>query len=118
MKLTRAMMAGDFPQMVTIGDKYGPAMAITTQADADAYFRRCVKHTMSFGKSRQEAEAVERSNLGYYAGYGTPETRERVERLFKCKHPVFGAIAERGAPTADDAVIAGLRSGSAELRGE
>ena len=95
---------------ITIGEKYGPAMAITEQAPADAYFEECVQHTMtSFGKSREEAETLERSNLGYYAGYYGAETRQRVERLFLCAHPVFGAIAERGEPTAEETLEMGKR---------
>ncbi len=54
---------------------------------------------MSFGKTREEAEEIERANLGYWAGYYRPETRERVERLFRCAHPFFGSIAEKGPPT-------------------
>jgi len=75
-----------FAHGITIGDKYGPAMIITEQAEADAYFERCVQHGMLF-HTRIEAEKIERINLGYYAGYYNNETRERVERLFKCQHP-------------------------------
>lgn len=99
---------------ITIGDKYGPAMEMTDQAEANAYFETCVTHTMGFGKSREEAERVERGNLGYYAGYYSEETRTRVERLFKCAHPVFGAIAEHGPPTLEEALTAGKRLASAD----
>lgn len=78
-------------QQITVGEKYGPAMSVTDQAEADSYFGDCVLHSMSFGKSRAEAEAIERANLGYFAGYCDHETRARVERLFRCSHPVFGA---------------------------
>jgi len=93
---------------ITWEEKYDPAMAITDQAEADAYFEACVQHTMAVGKSRAEAESLERGNLGYWAGYYDAETRERVERLFRCAHPVFGAIAERGVPTAEAAFAAGM----------
>lgn len=113
MKVDEAM-----PMAITIGEKYGPAMEITEQADADAYFERCVHHTMwhlihdgkveTQPEARIEAERIEKINLGYYAGYYDSATRERVERLFHCAHPVFGSIAERGAPTADEALMAGV----------
>jgi hypothetical protein len=32
---------------ITIGEKYGPAMEIKAQAEADAYFEQCVEHCMS-----------------------------------------------------------------------
>ena len=98
---------------ITIGEKYGPAMEMADQATADAYFEECVQHCMRHGRSRAEAENIEKQNLGYYAGYYNSETRERVERLFKCSHPVFGSIAKNGSPTAAEAVEAGKRMGAA-----
>jgi hypothetical protein len=103
-----------FPPCITTGQKYGPAMKLTDQAEASAYFERCVAHNMSFGHSRQEAEQIERSNLGYWAGYYDHETRARVENLFSCKHPIFGAIAEVGAPTPEEAFQAGIARGNAK----
>ena len=87
---------------ITYRDKYGPAMKITDQKEADAYFKECVEHCMSFGNSREKAEDIERQNFGYYAGYYDHETRVRVEKLFMCKHPVFGS-AEDGQPTPEEA---------------
>jgi hypothetical protein len=100
------------PDKITIGDKYSPAMQITEQVEADAYFELCVEHTIRLGPcERVEAEKIERQNLGYYAGYCSNETRERVERLFKCEHPIFGAIAAKGPPTPEEAFEAGFKRG-------
>lgn len=97
---------------VTLGQKYGPAMDIKDQAEADAYLKECVDHNVRLtGNSRPEAEAIEKQNLGYFAGYYDNETRERVERLFSCRHPVFGSIAENGPPTAEEALRAGMEMG-------
>lgn len=85
-------MSAHFHPNMTAGEKYGPAMKMTDHAEADSHFEKCVVHTMSFGHSREEAERIERQNLGYYAGYYDDETRARVERLFHCSHPIFGAI--------------------------
>ena len=65
-----------------------------------------------FGRTQEETEQTMRSNLGYYAGYGSSETRQRVERLFKCSHPVFGSIAQNGEPSAEDALTAGKQAGA------
>lgn len=102
---------------ITIGKKYGPAMEITTPEAAAAYFEECVQHTMSHGHDRAKAEEIEHANLGYYAGYYDSETRERVERLFNCAHPVFGKIAEKGAPSTEMALAAGLTRGVDAVRG-
>jgi hypothetical protein len=86
------------PDVITRGDKYDPAMRIVDQKEADAYFELLVEHTMRMLPcERTRAEDIERSNLGYWAGYCSNETRARVERLFKCSHPVFGSIAKNGA---------------------
>lgn len=67
---------------------------IKTQEEADAYFERLVKWAMEKGQNREQAEATQRENLGYFAGYGSNEDRIRVELLYRCRHPVFGAAVE------------------------
>jgi len=99
------------PKKITTSEKYEPAMALTEQAEADEYFEVLVQHSMmNFGKTRQEAEELEKTNLGYFAGYSGAETRERVERLFSCAHPIFGAIAEKDPPTVEEILAMGNRS--------
>lgn len=103
----------DMDSEITIRDKYAPAMEITDQAEADAYFERCVRHCMTFEKTREEAEKIERANLGYYAGYYDHETRARVERLFHCAHPILGSLEQYRAPTSEEALEIGKRIGEA-----
>ena len=100
------------PDEVTIREKYGPAMKITDQAEADEYFEACVEHCMKFDKTREEAERIERVNLGYFAGYYDHDTRIRVERLFRCCHPVFRP-AVQGETTPEEALEMGLKAGEA-----
>lgn len=97
-----------FTKNMTIGEKYGPAMEIQTKEKAKKYFELCVVHTLDVNKklSREEAINIEKSNLGYYAGYYDSETRIRVEKLFGCQHPIFGPISQ-GEPTPKEAVDAG-----------
>ena len=57
---------------------------------------------MRLGHSREEAENIERCNLGYWGGYYDLETRLRVERLFRCEHPFFGLAAD-GQPAPEEA---------------
>jgi len=96
---------------MTIGELYMPAMELETREEADAYFEKLVERCIRGGKTREEAEKIERSNLGYFAGYYSHETRQRVERLFSCAHPVFGSIDDNGPPTATEAFRAGLERG-------
>jgi hypothetical protein len=87
-------------------------MKITSQEEADRYFEMLVIDVMSLRPdlTRKEVEDMQRENLGYYAGYYDHETRLRVERLFRCQHPVLGA-ASAGAPTAQEAFDMGRKLG-------
>jgi hypothetical protein len=104
------------PRKISIADKYGPAMAITEQIDADAYFWRLVEHSRGFGLTKEAAEELERHNLAYFAGYYSHETRLRVEKLFQCEHPFFGP-ATKGPPTLDQALSIGMAIGRAMKAG-
>lgn len=105
--------------METAGERYNPAMKITDQAEANEYFERLVQNAMTRqGIDREAAERQERGNLGYYAGYHSAETRERVERLFGCQHPVFGSIRTNGTFTPKMAEIAGRKEAIKTLRYE
>ena len=96
------------PKIITIGDKYNPAMQIDDQEEADSYFELLVQHSIvNFDMTQEEAETLERTNLGYYAGYYSHGTRLRVEKLFNCKHPIFGD-ASNGPPTPEEAFKAGV----------
>lgn len=98
-------------KQMTIQEAYAPAMQITEQHEADKYFEFLVGYCMG-GRplmTREEAERIERNNLGYYAGYYDHDTRARVERLFRCQHPYFGKIAEKGPPTPLEAFEAGVQ---------
>lgn len=87
---------------LTSGEAYGPAMKITDQEEADKYFLMLVGISMKDGQSREDAEKIQRANLGYFAGYYDHETRLRVEKLFNCVHPVFGP-ATNGPPSPEEA---------------
>lgn len=89
---------------ITVREKYEPAMRIERQAEADAYFEELVEHTMcTAGVSRERAELIERTNLGWFAAEYGSETRSRVERLFRCVHPFFGSVADSGPATPEQA---------------
>ena len=100
---------------LSIGELYGPAMDIASQAEADEYFELLVERNLrvNAGHGRAAAESVERQNLDYYAGYFSNETRERVEKLFRTAHPFFGALAVNGPPTVETAYNIGAAIGQA-----
>lgn len=89
---------------------YSDAMEVQTQDEADAVFDDLVLQCMAKRPcGRSEAEKIQRMNLGYYAGYYDDKTRERIERLYHCEHPIFGAIAEKGQPTSEEAFKLGMK---------
>jgi hypothetical protein len=97
---------------LTYGECLKPAMKITEQADADQYLRDYIayiqvaldKDPRGDGKT---AEEIAKINLGYFAGYYDREIQERVYRLFKTVHPIFGD----STPTLEEAIAAGLNYG-------
>lgn len=93
-----------FDLLVSIGQKYGPITEIKTPEQAREYLEACVTHRLRISPkmNRQEAIEAERDNIGYYAGYFSHEERERIERLFECEHPFFGA-AKSGLPSPEQA---------------
>lgn len=100
-------------EVLTYGESLKPAMKITDQKDADQYLKELVAHGQKFldkepRDDNMTAEDIAKQNLAYFAGYYDDETRERVERLFKCKHPIFGSIKKDGSPTPKEAFNKGL----------
>ena|ERR1700742_2163162 len=89
---------------------YDRAMNATTQAQAD----ECFDQLVALATASPEAPAppvamkIVRSNLGYQAGYFGNACRERVERFYRCEHPVFGPIARVPPPTTWEALQLGL----------
>ena len=99
------------PDAGTIGEIYGPAMEITDQDEASRYYEALVQRNMKIeNQTREQAEQIVKSNLGYYAGYYNHETRVRVEKLFFCIHPVFGS-ASNGPVGPEKAFKMGLELG-------
>jgi len=93
--------------------KYGTAMTIMTQDEADEWLDWIVTDNMQHSNnSRITADKIERSNLAYYAGYSDHATRLRVEELFNCVHPALGP-ASKGEPTPMEALMVGMRMGEA-----
>lgn len=100
-------MTIQFEDNATIGDLYHPAMVITDQAEAHEYLEALVQHCMRLsGVSREEAERIQRANLGYFSGYYDYETMLRVEELYGAVHPVFGSV-QAGPPSLEEAFEAG-----------
>lgn len=94
-------------------------MEITDQADADQYFRDYAKFIQAALDAEPRGDdmtavQIAKVNLGYYAGYYSNETRERVERLFRCSHPVFGSIAAKGPPTSEEAFEVGKQKANTD----
>ena len=71
---------------------YENAMKVETEDDADIIFGMLVSNCMrETGDTREECEALQRKNLGYYAGYYDKQTRTKVEKWYNAVHPYLGA---------------------------
>lgn len=114
---------------------YREAMHVKTQAEADAWLAAAVSYYCSLPLGKicfrnaepvlLPSEVVEpnpketivrlKQGLAYYAGYFSDETRERVERLFQCEHPIFGKFAVHGRP--QDPIKIALEQGVSGMLG-
>ncbi len=106
---------------LTYGECLDPAMEITDAADAKQYladYAAFIQTSLNREprNDNMTAEQIAKTNIGYYAGYYSDKTRERVERLFKCSHPIFGGIAKNGPPTQEQAFDAGMRASTTPQR--
>lgn len=83
---------GEFPDDATLGEIYNPAMDVQTEAEAEAYLARIIRALQRAHPEMAEAEATEcaLSNVGYWTGYCSDATAERVKRLYHTTHPIFG----------------------------
>lgn len=92
------------PGNVSYTSKYDAIFRIDDGETARRYLRACVDHCMRLndmaGKpiDKQKAMQIEKTNIGYYAGYGTAQDRLRVENLFGCIHPFLGPAEEQPSP--------------------
>ena len=66
-------------------DKYRRAMLVKTQAEADKIFEEITTATMKANPklSREDAEMLERSNIGYWSAQYNKEISEKIRELFK-----------------------------------
>lgn len=82
----------------TNGELYDPAMKIALSGNKEAaeeYFHALVDYVMEYNPdiingNREKAIGIVHSNLGYWAGYYSDETRVAVRKMFGSSHPVFG----------------------------
>jgi hypothetical protein len=86
----------DNKETLTLGEALGPAMEITEQEDADQYKKAYIEYMKKHLESNPNpmgfvAEYIVDMNLGYYAGYYSSETQQRVQKLFNVTHPIFGS---------------------------
>jgi hypothetical protein len=104
-----------------LGDKMSnmdDAMKVQTVEEADAFIEQVMVENNVSAKDRPEKEQILRSNAAYFAGYYDQETRERIERVFKAAHPIFGSTAANGRVDPSVAFRLGEAAGKAMKDGK
>lgn len=102
-----------FGDNVTLGNKYVDLLGtIHTPEDATEYLEACIEHSMRFGNSREEAEKIERSNIGYVTGYFSNAEAACIQSLFNVVHPIFGSVAQLEQLTPEEILQKGIELGS------
>ena len=93
------------------------AMEAQTVEEADAFVKKVLAENHIGTKDWAEKERILRSNIAYFAGYYDQETRERIERVFKTAHPIFGSAAANGELDPMVAFRLGEAAGTAMRKG-
>ena len=78
-----------------------------TKEEADRIAAAQIAEIVSLGTDQEEATRRFKSNLGYFAGYYSPEIADKVFDLFETEHPIFG----RSYPTPEEALKLGIEWG-------
>ena len=95
--------------ILTTGELLKPAMKIKDQKEADLYKEAYINYVLDRNEdmTRAKAEGIVNHNIGYWTGYYGDDVRERVEKLFKTEHPLFGKFSENGSPSFKEALNLG-----------
>lgn len=68
-------------------------LAKTDKNEALDFFRSYVEYILAENEkinTYDEAEKIAKANLGYFAGYYTPEIYDIIYNTYQCSHPIFG----------------------------
>ena len=101
------------PDGITFGTKYGDLVpSAKTREEALAIYEACVEHCMRCRPcGREEAEKIEKFNIGYWTGYFSDAECIRVQELYQLPHPYFG-WAKDGFPTLEECIQKGMELGA------
>lgn len=87
---------------LTNGEILGVAMGVQTEAEANEFLAGYMTYIRRKNPSG-DAREIALSNIGYWTGYCSGSTAERVMQLFHCSHPIFG----HHRPSVSEALEAG-----------
>ena len=94
------------PKKMTTDECYKPSLEITDPDEAKEYLEALIERSMKyFDNSREEAERIEKGNLGYYCGYYGTEAMIRVHKLFDCEHEIFGKVESADDLPSDEEIF-------------
>lgn len=95
------------------------ATQVKSQRAADEFIEKLVRRDLGADPALGPAQAEHaiRSNIAWAAADHSNEVRERVERLYRTAHPIFGSIRLNGPPTREQALKLGLVYGNLSRAG-
>lgn len=92
------------PKEVDMNRLYTAAMAVKTVPEAERWTKILAYLVADLEENTaQHAIGFVKNAIGYLAGYANNVERDRIERLYGTRHPVFGTVSEDGIPTPEQA---------------
>jgi hypothetical protein len=101
-----------WPLKATLGDEMDIITAAETEEEANQIVSSMVTSYMAQNKDLEtpkQARKVVLSNIGYCAGYYSPEEGARIHRIYHASHPFFGDFNNH-YPTPKEAFEAGVKA--------
>lgn len=99
-------------ELKTIGEIFDTALDLAKNDtyEAGVFYNAYIDYVRDAnGSTREEAEKIVKSNLGYFAGYYDSKTCDLIYKVYCTEHPVFGKKPFGISP--EDAFNAGLEAG-------
>lgn len=77
-------------QIKTVGQLFDALAALESREEGQQFMQEYTEFLKDlYDNSTATAASVARSNVGYVAGYGSPEVRQRIKEYTGAPHPIF-----------------------------
>ena len=88
-------------------------LSAKNKQEASCLFDIYIKHLMENNIDLTKECIIERakSNIGYFACYYGADEQDKIQNLYKCVHPIFGAVDDSKQIDQEEILATGIKIG-------